>query len=455
MDECAACEYLFESFRLTVAGKFVKLVRDGHEVNLEPDQAKVLQLLVENYGNSVKKRVLLTYIRREEDANFGPVYTAISDLRRILADPKEESRLIQTVPDGYQFSASVKKSPVRNQNDAGIDQPQRRSDTNQQVPAIRAGEKRQRENFFEEWIRGSGEVISRLLFICVIATVAISIGLAFGLDPNTAKVAASGAQCAVILIALLHSVRWKGAKEIALQDISAEPLIKQAGFENFADFESDRENLESALRQYTKYWRWLLLSWVPLYLLFAVEDLIGPKAKLLQVLCNILNTAMIVLCFNVLNKDLEDDDANHMTGPALFALGFLLLVSVLMVTISVESPTARAQLREGGTVLTGISAGIAMALYVGRLQSKFFGPRPWLLVLLYSYTAIQPLVLYIEGHPVRALMLLDFALILKCLLYLYVTWLLHSGLLLFYFAKIKRTYASVDQQRTAFRNLLK
>ena len=95
-----------------------------------------------------------------------------------------------------------------------------------------------------------------------------------------------------------------------------------------------------------------------------------------------------------------------------------------------------------------------MALFVGRLQSKFLGPRFWILYLLYSYTAIQPLVLYIEKHPGWGVIVLDFALFLKCLLYLYMTWLFQSGLLLFYFARMERTYRAVRAQRKAFQGLL-
>ena len=65
------------------------------------------------------------------------------------------------------------------------------------------------------------------------------------------------------------------------------------------------------------------------------------------------------------------------------------------------------------------------------------------------------MVLYFQQHPRWGIVILDFALILKSLLYLYVTWLLQSGLLLFYFARMKRTSARVVKQRLAFRKLLR
>ena len=95
-----------------------------------------------------------------------------------------------------------------------------------------------------------------------------------------------------------------------------------------------------------------------------------------------------------------------------------------------------------------------MALLVGRLQSKFLGPRLWLLIALCSYTAIQPLFLYLEKNDIWAVVLIDFALILKCLLYLYTRGYFNRGIFCFYFARVRRIYRTVPEQRKAFRMLL-
>ena len=166
---------------------------------------------------------------------------------------------------------------------------------------------------------------------------------------------------------------------------------------------------------------------------------------------------MIVLCFNVLNKHLdEENERRSLTGSASIVLIFAIIIALLIgleltITVLNIDPT---QLLNFGTILTGIAAGIAMALYVGRLQSKFLRPGPALLILLYSYTAIQPLVLYIGRHPGWGMLLLDFALFLKCVLYLYMAWLFQSGLLLFYFAMAERTHPDVNRKWSAFQKLL-
>ncbi len=108
-----------------------------------------------------------------------------------------------------------------------------------------------------------------------------------------------------------------------------------------------------------------------------------------------------------------------------------------------------------------------MALYVGRLQSKFLGPSPGIVMALYSYTAIQSLFIFLVGVPegkqifdkqtitLIAVLLINIALLLKCLLYLYMTRLFQSGDLLFYFLKVRQTFLNVDEERLLFRERLK
>jgi hypothetical protein len=118
-------------------------------------------------------------------------------------------------------------------------------------------------------------------------------------------------------------------------------------------------------------------------------------------------------------------------------------------------------------LVSGIVGAIGMALYMGRLQSKFLGPSSGLVITLYSYTAIQPLFIFLVSVPegkqvfeettvtLIAVLLINVALILKCLLYLYVALLVKSGSLLFYFVKVRRTYLNVDRERQEFRKFLK
>jgi len=106
--------------------------------------------------------------------------------------------------------------------------------------------------------------------------------------------------------------------------------------------------------------------------------------------------------------------------------------------------------------ISGIASATVMALFVGRLDSKFLECPTWVLVLLYMYTAIQPLFALLgEGHRWWTIILINAALVLKGLLYLYLTWLFQTGRLLFYFVRIRRLYDRVGTDFRDFSGLLR
>ena len=175
-------------------------------------------------------------------------------------------------------------------------------------------------------------------------------------------------------------------------------------------------------------------------------------ASILEAAFNIANTAIIILCYDLLNKEPGRQLKNRLfTGPAEIGLVLLPVIPLLSLLRVLTAEQGLAAF----TLLTGLYAGIYMALFVARLQSKFLDPSPLLVVLLFSYTAIQPLALYIQTRKEWAWAVLNYALVLKCLLYLYVFWLIESGDLLFYFREVKRNYDDrVDQRRRAHRRLI-
>jgi len=108
----------------------------------------------------------------------------------------------------------------------------------------------------------------------------------------------------------------------------------------------------------------------------------------------------------------------------------------------------------GADVISGLAGGVTLALFVGRVQSKFLGPSTWLPIALYFYVALQSLYIAIAQTPTRGALIIECALILKCLLFLYITWLFKSGRFLFYFLRVKTTYEHANPDwKTFFLNL--
>ncbi|MDQ2855623.1 MAG: transcriptional regulator [Acidobacteriota bacterium] len=445
----ASQTYFFDEFQLDI--KRGRLLRGLDEIKLRPQSFAVLKYLVANSDQLISKDDLIRAVWSEPSVSDDSLTQCLKDIRHALGD--EAQQIIKTVPKrGYIFAREVSELPLASQASDGAD-----SGTVNLT--------------FEEWMRGRGQIITRVLFVCVLLTLVISIALSLK-GVTEAKAFASLAQFVVILIAFAHCLRLRRPRGFGIIKQDREGDIKRAGYEDFEDFERDKESPRRALAQYTKYWQWLLLSWVVLYAFLAfsgfkhwdVDSLIvdqdqgsqslGLMLSIFNALFNNLNTLLLVLCFNVLNKNVQDEKEHRNVMEAPLTGLVVVVLAVTMFAFLFVAPIDKRLIANGASLVSGIAGGIAMALYVGRLQSKFLGPRPWLLIALYSYTSIQPLFVYLGKETVWTVLLIDLALVLKCLLYLYIAWLLQSGLLLFYFARMKRTYRAVRTQRRVFRELL-
>ena len=475
MSDPVITTYLFESFSLRVTGSEVRLSSAGHAVPLNHAESITLRELVEQAGQTIKKERLVDLVSPND------VHKVIHDLRRILHDTKKEERLIKTESKAYTFVARVQ---VMREESAGDEtsplsldgepaakphEPQA-SDRSRRgpsdTPSARItdgsihGSPYGAENTFEEWMSGRGRVITAVLFACVVLTSAASVWLY--LSPNLtdeAKPFACLAQAVVILIAFAHSLLLARPTGFGSANRQQETDSRQAGYENLRDLQSDSGEIRKALKQYANYWRWLLISWLALYVFLAVLGFkgleLGTRLSLFNTLLNNWNTGMLFLCFYVLNKQIKDEsEKRNLADTPLIGFAFFLLMVLTVFEFMSVADISKSFIPKGASLASGIAGAIAMALLVGRLQSKFLGPRLWLLIALYSYTAIQPLFLYLEKNDIWAVVLIDFALSLKCLLYLYTAWLLQSGDLLFYFARVRRIYRTVPEQRRAFRELL-
>jgi DNA-binding winged helix-turn-helix (wHTH) protein len=491
--EPAITTYRFEGFSLRIAGAEIRLSSAGHPVPLNQAESNTLRELVEKAGQSIKKERLVDLVSPND------VHKVIHDLRRILHDTKKEERLIKTENKAYTFVAPVQIVRDESANDASIKQTptaifgeERTIDRYQPEESARAvqaeddrlsarvkdgsvRESRDREDTFEKWMSGRGRVVTMAFLACVILTSIVSIWLYVSAKlTNEAKPFACLAQAIVILIAFAHSLLLASPRGFGSATRIKETDIKEAGYENLRDLHSDSEKIGKALRQYANYWRWLLISWLSLYVFLAVLgfkgldlstliasadmeiQLLGIRLSLFNTLLNNWNTGMLFLCFYVLNKQMKDESEkrNLVDTPFIGFAFFLLIVLTTVFEFMSVANISKSFIPKGASLASGIAGAIAMALLVGRLQSKFLGPCLWLLIALYSYTAIQPLFLYLEKNDIWAVVLIDFALILKCLLYLYTAWLFQSGDLLFYFARVRRIYRTVPRQRKAFRRLL-
>ena len=215
----------------------------------------------------------------------------------------------------------------------------------------------------------------------------------------------------------------------------------------------------TAARDFRRSWIGLWLSWLTLYLSLALasgfdlapgcEEALGVERWVGLWLNTVQNggTLCLFLCYQVLAQRTVEDDLSRRSPPWM-PLGLALLLPFL-------GELAALQLAPTYTTwfgwLSGFGQGTALALLVGRLDSKYVEAPPGLIALLYFYAAIQ------GAWPVLScelgLLLVFFALVLKGLLFLLVAWLFESDILLFYLTRMRMLDSEVRRDRSYFLRL--
>ena len=447
MEQNSLKTYLFGAFRLDL-GKGYLYRENGEEVELTATPRAILEYMLANThdegGTLFKREQLIDAVWGDAAIENATLDKHIAALRKAFGRGERDQSVIETKHrEGYRFKLPVRRIYA----DASSHAP---------TTAIATTQPRATADTFGLWLLGhGGGTIFLLIVILVSATVAISIYERK--CPATAQTVASVGQCVIIFLLFLHSVFTKPS---ALAPTTNTAELSEAGYNSVEEYALEERILDKRSRLFTRWWSAMFASWVPLYVVYAWETwridcyaaASNEVASVLEAVFNIVNTAMVILCYNVLNQEPgRQRRTGVITGPAAIGLALLALIPLL----SGSRPLTPQQGLNAFTLLTGLYAGIYMALLVARLQSKFLDPAPLLVVLLFSYTAIQPLALYIQTSKEWAWVVLDYALVLKCLLYLYVLWLIRSGDLLFYFREVKRTYDDrVDQRRRAHRRLI-
>jgi DNA-binding winged helix-turn-helix (wHTH) protein len=492
MSKPASHSYIFDRYRLSVASK--ELLYEDHPIPLNRIQFEILHILVENHGEFVKKDKLVNDVYGNSSAGPNTIEQAILNLRGKLHDASKESRFIETKRGmGYRFIANVRKVSDEDFDekplivgDAIPDEKLSVQGTGEGIKTAQPVVKNVAAEYskdgmltFQEWGRGHGKSLTWGLIVSVILTVAVS--TAFYVSVDTRKWAMPVVcivQFFVIFFALVYPLREpKGLRinrEGAEEDSQLNKDIRTStGYGRSSDWNIASDTAKDALERYTKYWQYLLGSWLLLYALLtfigyeglnlnnlsAQRDLSQQEIalRIATTTFNNCNTLMIVLCFSILNEPIVNRSGKRKIKDTAWINGAAFVIVFLVIEISlVAVPTTfqKGDILKVTSSVSGIAGGIAMALYFGRLQSKFLGPPPWLLITLYSYTAIQPLFMFLAAPEVWAVILLDVALILKCLLYLYMAWLFQSGRLLFYLVRVRRTYQKVEMEWQDFRKVL-
>lgn len=243
------------------------------------------------------------------------------------------------------------------------------------------------------------------------------------------------------------------------------------------DTETDRALL--AVQQLRRSWRLLLGSWCLLYVTLLLSQGLTSSAgnttslwQALQIITTLLNNGsalMFVLCYLVLNRPTvmrvagrDIDDLPLGRGLILVAALGVLEAALVISFQMAGHPDYAAEVLFGADLLSGIGGGIAMALFISRLDSRLLSTSrllPIIPIVLYFYVVIQPFYPLLNwtfpfGHPAPEhfdLWIMQLAFVLKSVMYIYVTELFKSQRFLFYMIFARRAYQDVDNEWSGFK----
>jgi len=437
-----ACSYQFGRFRLHVAETGNMSLRSHEQsIGLTTGELTILRVLLENRGQFVKTKTLLDCMTQSPRASENLVHGAVRQLRRTLNDVE----LIKTERSkGYCFTGNVtvtaNEPPDLTGSRSAGDQIAAVADLNGSIYQIETANRR-RDPFL---------IVALLVGTAVLL---LPFGLAF----------AAGS--------------WKSVTK-QLGFIQALMILVAIGYDYFLannprpkDTDADTRRAVIAVQQFRRSWRLLLASWCCLYvtLLFSQGlswsvDSAASHWQMLQMITTFLNNSsalMLVLCYLVLNRPTVIQVAGREVENIPLARGLILVggfgileVALVMYLEKFGHADYVSVVLFGADLLSGIVGGIAMALFISRLDSRLLGASrllPIIPIVLYFYVVLQPFYpllnwTYPLGNQVPEhfdLWIMQLAFLLKSVMYIYVTELLKTERLLFYMISARRIYENV------------
>lgn len=294
---------------------------------------------------------------------------------------------------------------------------------------------------FGAWLLRRGNVS---LWISLAGILVTALFLIRDLQTGRSSPAVQGLHFAVILVLLTRLPRaW--IRPRTLED-GASPLRQAA----------------AAAVDFRRFWGAVWTFWLFLYLALGaasllgllpiVDDTPGLAVRWLSVALNLIQngaTVMLLLGYEVLARPtVEADLSRKQVLPMEAWLAFALLLPLL--EAGVLGWGLAWQLQQYFGWVSGFAQGTALALVVGRLDSKYLEPPALVIAALYAYAAIQGAWPAFQAHHELMLVLTFFALVLKCLLFLFVAWLFESHVLLFYLERVRQLDQNVRREREEY-----
>ena len=459
-------KYRFGSFELDPQDPSeMRLMKDGQPWKIQDKQFNLLICFVERPQQLISREELIKagwgydpcpddQIRT--DARRANLHTQVKHLRQRIGEDSIEGQR-----GYYLFKPEVTRVEVSNQPEGAF------------------------EDLTFQWILNAPETRRIEIFFFALIVVSLAYLLVYGVRrgvlPDSFEKLDPGLVVSVIQFIVI-AVAFVVSRSVFKQDGRVFPesrakdraLMEVSGYNDPNDWKQAKQSANDLLTTYLRYWRLFLATWTLLYLVMIGSFLELPVyvldiLRIAMSLISNINTLAIALCFVVLNQPTafgHDGAATDLTRAcnrlgkygSLFILLVALAQSTLMLLSYTITPSSAVVANSiwALDVITSFVGGVVLALFVGRVQSKFMGPSTWLPVALYLYVGLQTLYVAVSDRndDFVAAIIIEVALVLKCLLFLFVIWLFKSGRFLFYFVRVNKIYEQVNPHwKTFFLNL--
>jgi DNA-binding winged helix-turn-helix (wHTH) protein len=451
-------KYRFGSFELDPQDTTpLRLLRDGQPCKIQPKQFDLLVCFVEKPKQPISYEELIWEVwglkpcpedETATDSRVNNLQKQIGLLRDVIGDD-----MITGQRGCYCFVADVSREPSKQEPEGAF------------------------ENLTFQWILNAPETRTIEIFFIFLIGLSSLYLVMFGLRPDwlprslqqDPRLVVSVIQFIVIAVAFIASISiFKHETRVFPESASRDRVLREAsGYADPEEWLEAKRSAKESLERYVTYWQFFLATWTLVYLVMIGRSLRPPEYVLdiLRVAASLFsnfNSLAIALCFVVLNhptvfgKDGSRPNLDRVRRPLeIFGTLGIVLVAVSQGSIVVAFGLTGNSAKYSFLTLEVIGAffgGVALALFVGRVQSKFLGPSTWLPLVMYVYVGLQTFFVVIdaENHQLGVAVLIEAALVLKCILFLFVIWLFRSGRFLFYFVRVKKIYERVNPDWKAF-----
>jgi len=235
------------------------------------------------------------------------------------------------------------------------------------------------------------------------------------------------------------------------------------------------ERAKSATSEFIKFWKLTWIGWIILYILFFLKfyhkelDLMGigdylekniftkENDFIIQIFidaCTNISSFGLIVCFSILyfrNNDRKDKHYENLITVCSLCLFLLIFIIQMVIFISAKVdvspiyptyPTIQGLFK----IIVGLVAAVSVSLLAGRLDSKLINASIAFIIIAYVYAGIQSLISFFEpdfftsdykglSHFAVAFAI-SYALFAKCVLFLFILWLINEGKLLLYIIRL-------------------